>query len=166
MTTGKHLKRKVRARAAQSGQAYTTALRIIRREQQERSMSAGAAPLEEVIAFCSFCGKPNNQVAKMVAGPGVFICDECVELSRTIIADDASTTREEAMTRTKYFNRPAAEILEMLPALSHSAARVEADLAAWVGRLREQGTDWPRIARALQISAEAARQRFEAKPPA
>ncbi len=34
---------------------------------------------------CSFCGKPQNQVRKLIAGPGVFICDECVELCSDII---------------------------------------------------------------------------------
>ena len=28
---------------------------------------------------CSFCGKPQEQVRRLVAGPGVFICDECIE---------------------------------------------------------------------------------------
>ena len=34
---------------------------------------------------CSFCGKPQNNVEKLIAGPGVFICDECVERCNTII---------------------------------------------------------------------------------
>jgi hypothetical protein len=130
-------------------------------------MSAAAAPTEDVIASCSFCGKPNNKVARIVAGPGVFICNECVELSATIIADAAHTKREESVRqRSKYLDRPAEEILTMLPALTRSAARVEAELAGWVGRLREQGTDWLTIAGALEMSVEAARQRFETKPPA
>ena len=35
---------------------------------------------------CSFCGKDNQQVAKLIAGPGVSICDECVELCDRILA--------------------------------------------------------------------------------
>jgi len=41
---------------------------------------------EGVIASCSFCRKPDNQVAKLIAGPGVYICDECVDLCRQIIS--------------------------------------------------------------------------------
>ena len=37
---------------------------------------------------CSFCGKYQEQVRRLIAGPGVFICDECVELCKEIIADD------------------------------------------------------------------------------
>jgi len=179
MTTRKHLKRRVRSRVAQSGQPYATALREIRREQQESPMSGATSPIgapigpptgppsEDVIASCSFCGKPNYQVARIVAGPGVYICNECVELSATVIAGAAGTTAEESVRRrSQYLDRPGDEILAMLPALARSADRVEADLSRWVGRLREQGIDWPTIANALDMTVEGARQRFEAKPPA
>ena len=35
--------------------------------------------------FCSFCGKNQNEVKKLIAGPTVFICDECVDLCTDII---------------------------------------------------------------------------------
>ena len=37
---------------------------------------------------CSFCSKSRNEVRKLVAGPSVHICDECVELCRSIVAED------------------------------------------------------------------------------
>ena len=37
---------------------------------------------------CSFCGKAQSEVRKLIAGPTVFICDECVDVCRDIIADD------------------------------------------------------------------------------
>ncbi|GAV31607.1 ATP-dependent Clp protease ATP-binding subunit ClpX [Coriobacteriaceae bacterium EMTCatB1] len=37
---------------------------------------------------CSFCGKPQHQVRKLIAGPGVYICDECVELCNEIVDED------------------------------------------------------------------------------
>lgn len=40
---------------------------------------------EKDIYRCSFCGKPQNQVKKLIAGPSVYICNECVELCRDII---------------------------------------------------------------------------------
>jgi ATP-dependent Clp protease ATP-binding subunit ClpX len=36
---------------------------------------------------CSFCGKTEKEVKKLVAGPGVYICDGCVELCREVIAE-------------------------------------------------------------------------------
>ena len=35
---------------------------------------------------CSFCNKAQNEVATLIAGPGVYICDECVELCQSIIS--------------------------------------------------------------------------------
>ena len=40
---------------------------------------------------CSFCGKSQKQVKKLIAGPGVYICDECIELCTEIIAEELST---------------------------------------------------------------------------
>jgi hypothetical protein len=39
---------------------------------------------------CSFCGKNQDQVRKLIAGPGVYICDECIELCNEIIADKSA----------------------------------------------------------------------------
>jgi hypothetical protein len=125
-------------------------------------MSSILAPAEEIIASCSFCEKSSNEVAKLVAGPGVFICNECIELCATIIADSAPASPGERMQRSQYLDRPAEEILPRLPALVRSAGRVEAELATWVTRLRELGTDWPVIADALDMSVDDARQRFQA----
>ncbi|WP_304961642.1 ATP-dependent Clp protease ATP-binding subunit ClpX [Subtercola endophyticus] len=45
---------------------------------------------------CSFCGKSQKQVQQLIAGPGVYICDECVELCNEIIEERLSETGEEA----------------------------------------------------------------------
>jgi ATP-dependent protease Clp ATPase subunit len=37
---------------------------------------------------CSFCGKRPDQVRKLIAGPGVFICDQCVALCNEVLHDD------------------------------------------------------------------------------
>ena len=39
---------------------------------------------------CSFCGKTQKQVKKLIAGPGVYICDECIDLCNEIILDELS----------------------------------------------------------------------------
>jgi len=38
--------------------------------------------------FCSFCGKNQNEVLKLVAGPTAYICDECIELCRCIVEEE------------------------------------------------------------------------------
>jgi len=43
---------------------------------------------------CSFCGKSQKQVKKLIAGPGVYICDECIDLCNEIIEEELSQTTE------------------------------------------------------------------------
>ena len=49
-----------------------------------------AVPQDRVITSCSFCLKPDGEVARLVAGPGVYICNECVDLCSQIIASPPS----------------------------------------------------------------------------
>ncbi len=44
----------------------------------------------EKLLYCSFCGKSQHEVKKLIAGPSVFICDECIDLCNDIIRDEAS----------------------------------------------------------------------------
>ena len=46
------------------------------------------------ILSCSFCNKDENDVRKIIAGPAVFICDECVEVCNDILADDPPVRKE------------------------------------------------------------------------
>ncbi len=46
---------------------------------------------------CSFCGKNQDQVRKLIAGPGVYICDECIELCNEIIEDELSRTTDDPL---------------------------------------------------------------------
>jgi ATP-dependent Clp protease ATP-binding subunit ClpX len=52
--------------------------------------------LEEV-KHCSFCGKSQQEVTKLIAGPSVFICDECVDLCNEIIRDEMEDTLSESL---------------------------------------------------------------------
>ena len=54
---------------------------------------------EEKHVRCSFCGKRQEQVRRLIAGPGVYICDECVELCLHYLDDDPATPRESAYNR-------------------------------------------------------------------
>jgi ATP-dependent Clp protease ATP-binding subunit ClpX len=47
------------------------------------------------ILFCSFCGKNQNEVRKLVAGPAAYICDECIELCRCIVEEECEPTISE-----------------------------------------------------------------------
>lgn len=44
-------------------------------------------PPAEKILYCDFCAKSQNEVSKLIAGPKVFICDECIDLCNEILRD-------------------------------------------------------------------------------
>jgi ATP-dependent Clp protease ATP-binding subunit ClpX len=62
----------------------------------------------EKLLYCSFCGKSQHEVKKLIAGPSVFICDECIELCNDIIreevAQDAPIAKSDLPTPTEIFN--------------------------------------------------------------
>jgi len=49
-------------------------------------------------AVCSFCGKSERQVKSMISGPGVYICNECVELAQTIVSEENKANVKEEFT--------------------------------------------------------------------
>jgi hypothetical protein len=53
--------------------------------QQPSGATAGQGPAPQQVLYCSFCGKSQHDVSKLVAGPAVFICDECVDICSDII---------------------------------------------------------------------------------
>jgi ATP-dependent protease Clp ATPase subunit len=70
------------------------------------------------ILKCSFCGKTQKQVVKLIAGPGVYICDQCIDLCNQIIVDElaegdfdaeigaAAREARDALTRLRALARP------------------------------------------------------------
>jgi len=52
----------------------------------------------EKVLYCSFCGKSQHEVKKLIAGPSVFVCDECIDLCNDIIREEVSDTVVEAET--------------------------------------------------------------------
>lgn len=51
------------------------------------------------LLYCSFCGKSQHEVRKLIAGPSVFICDECVDLCNDIIREEMQESKEKATSR-------------------------------------------------------------------
>ena len=57
----------------------------------------------EKLLYCSFCGKSQHEVKKLIAGPSVYVCDECVELCNDIILEELE---DEASTAVKKLPTP------------------------------------------------------------
>jgi len=62
------------------------------------------------LLYCSFCGKSQHEVKKLIAGPSVFVCDECVELCNDIISEEL---QEQAASSVEKLPKPV-EIKEIL----------------------------------------------------
>lgn len=56
----------------------------------------------EKLLYCSFCGKSQHEVRKLIAGPSVFVCDECVELCNDIIREEVQEESNAAVARNKF----------------------------------------------------------------
>jgi ATP-dependent Clp protease ATP-binding subunit ClpX len=75
------------------------------------------------LLYCSFCGKSQHEVRKLIAGPSVFVCDECVELCNDIIREemqDKSTTGGEKLPKPQEIN----DVLNDYVIGQHRAKRV------------------------------------------
>jgi len=102
---------------------------------------------------CSFCGKSEREVAKLMAGPKVHICDACVGVCNRIL---------EAVPTT-FAGGDRMTDAQLLAALRPAAASVDATravLQAQVEALRKRGVSWGAIGGALGISRQAAWERF------
>jgi endopeptidase Clp ATP-binding regulatory subunit (clpX) len=80
------------------------------------------------ILYCSFCGKSQHEVRKLIAGPSVFICDECVELCNDIIREELE---EKAQSARSALPKPR-EILEVLDQYVIGQQRAKKTLAVAV----------------------------------
>src|SRR3546814_10615352 len=77
------------------------------------------------ILYCSFCGKRQHEVRKLIAGPSVFICDECVELCNDIIREELEEKAKSARSSLP----KKKEILEVLDQKVIGQARAKRKLA-------------------------------------
>ncbi len=110
---------------------------------------------------CSFCGKSQTEVKTLVAGPGVFICDECVQLCQSIIAKKAATQApQEVPDSLLPDNAPTENLLKTLAGYDGAFESVDAAMQDIVDNLREREVSWATIGQALAVSRQAAWKRF------
>jgi ClpX C4-type zinc finger len=102
---------------------------------------------------CSFCGKSDKEVTRLIGGPGVYICDACVAIcDRILEATPIAFPGWQAMTDD-----------QLLAALKIAEATVDATravLQAQIDELRRREISWETIGSALRISRQAAWERF------
>ena len=108
---------------------------------------------------CSFCAKDQDHVQKLVAGPGVYICNNCVDLCVNIIASEKSSGRV-----PEWSEMTDQQMLDRLPHIASTVAHVEESMDQWVGELRRRGVTWGRIGEKLGIARQSAWERFTKSP--
>jgi hypothetical protein len=109
------------------------------------------------VTRCTFCLKPTDEVETMVAGPGVYICNECVALSVELISNKPADKSKMANWRDRLSDD---DLLEALPKFHAVETQVERQLASWVRQARSRGITWTRIGAALGMTRQSAWERF------
>lgn len=116
---------------------------------------------------CSFCGKSQHEVAKLIAGPGVYICNECVGLCDQIVADeldpkanDAVTSRTRAQPLKAWDGLSDDELLAEMVKAHAAHDNVDRGVARHVAALRARKVSWARVGEALGMTRQSAWERF------
>jgi hypothetical protein len=124
------------------------------------------ADTDKAVIACSFCLKPSTEVAKLVAGHGVYICDKCVALCGEIIqaelAGPAAAGPAKGQPQLAPWEQEMTldEILAALPRVAAAGQQAQAYLAHWVHQARTLGATWAQIGAALNMTRQSAWERF------
>jgi ATP-dependent Clp protease ATP-binding subunit ClpX len=109
---------------------------------------------------CSFCAKPSSEVEKVIAGPGVYICNECVGLCGEILRAEHGKPSPAETRLPAWEKLTDDQILDLLPRVAAVGEQTEASLQRLVTILRERRVTWARIGAALQVTRQSAWERF------
>lgn len=107
---------------------------------------------------CSFCGKSQTEVKRLVAGPGVFICDECVQLCQAVVAREPAA--QEGPGSLLPDDAPTERLLKILAGYDGAFEAVGTAMQDVVDILRSRAVSWGAIGQALAVSRQAAFKRF------
>ncbi len=88
--------------------------------------------VREIEPKCSFCGKSHRQVAKVVAGPGVWICNECVALCNEIMIEEVGSDRV-------HLDPMSPRRVDLMERAAEALASVDPDLAAELRAIARSG---------------------------
>jgi ClpX C4-type zinc finger protein len=106
---------------------------------------------------CSFCGKPSDEVKKLIAGPGVYICDGCVVLCNEILRQHSGPEPGDLSWADRLSDD---EMLRHLGRVATASAQLDDNLQMWVDKLRSRGVTWARVGAALGMTRQSAWERF------
>lgn len=105
---------------------------------------------------CSFCGKSQGEVQKLIAGPMVFICDGCVGICNEVIAGQPVADKGSM----KPLERSSEQLLVLMGSVNYAAEAGRDFLQQIVDTLRGREVSWADIGAALGVSRQSAWERF------
>jgi ATP-dependent Clp protease ATP-binding subunit ClpX len=103
---------------------------------------------------CSFCGKIGTEVDQFIAGPGVYICNECVGICVNILANKPTPPFPSLDDKTDD------ELVLEMARIAASRDQVEEAVMDRARRLRARGVTWARIGEGLGMTRQSAWERF------
>ena len=138
--------------AVTASSAKLTREEVKARRKLERATSRKLPDL----LHCSFCGKPQTEVAKLIAGPFVFICDACVETCNDVVAGRPIADKG----YKKPLERSTDQLLPLMGSVSYAADASRDFLQQVVDTLRSREVSWTDIGAHLGVSRQSAWERF------
>jgi hypothetical protein len=126
-------------------------------------MSQSTAPDSSI--RCSFCLRLTPEVEKIISGPGIYICDQCVRACVEILETAPQGADSSESQLPSWHSMTDEEVLRRLPRIAAVASQVQGGLQRWVGEARRRGASWARIGDALEMSRQSAWERFSGGAP-
>lgn len=123
-------------------------------------MNAKPEAAKPGLLYCSFCRKSQHEVKKLVAGPAVMICDACIALCNEIIAKSPDPDPSVAAKIKGPQDMPTEQLLKILSGQDAMYREVRDRTQETVDVLRLREVSWADIAAALNVSRQAAWERF------
>lgn len=108
--------------------------------------------------ICSFCLRESQKVNKLIAGPGVYICDGCVQRCNDLLAKEGSATGTATLPWKDTLNEE--DLLRHLARIATTSGQADSSLRACVDQLRSRGLTWSRIGSVLGMTRQSAWERF------
>jgi hypothetical protein len=105
---------------------------------------------------CSFCAKSQGEVEKLIAGPTVFICNECVGMCNDVVAGRPIPDKG----YTKPLGRSTDQLLLLMGSVNYAADASRDFLQQVVDELRGREVSWADIGQGLSVSRQSAWERF------
>src|SRR5213082_2576777 len=115
---------------------------------------------DDIATRCSFCQRLAPELNKLIAGPGLYICDRCVGACVEILEQAPPSPEEGEVQLPSWQSMSDSEVLGRLPRIASVAAQVEGGLQRWVGEARRRGSSWATIGQSLGMSRHSAWERL------